>query len=116
MQWSGEEPDNGTGRRSCALSFYLALMTDTCLRLTGAAGPTIVEGPFARNVEYLSMLMAATGRPVLTSEATTGTSIGAALLIGEPTELSKPVTFEAAGDLQDLKAYATQWRSRVGLT
>lgn len=114
MQWSGEEPDIGTGRRACALSFYLALMTDTCLQLTGASGPTIVEGPFARNAEYLSMLKAATGRPVLTSDAATGTSIGAALLIGEPIELSKPTPFGAEENLQDLKEYAKQWGSSVG--
>jgi hypothetical protein len=42
MRWVGSEPDVGTGRRSAALSFYLAMMTDTCLRLTGTSGPTIV--------------------------------------------------------------------------
>jgi sugar (pentulose or hexulose) kinase len=114
MRWSGEEPDIGTECRAVALSFYLALMTDTCLQLTGAAGPTIVEGPFAQNAEYLIMLKAATGRPVLTSDAATGTSIGAALLMGEPDELSRPETFKATEDLTAMKAYASQWHSIVG--
>jgi sugar (pentulose or hexulose) kinase len=114
MQWSGEEPDIGTGRRAVALSFYLALMTDTCLRLTGAKGATIVEGPFARNAEFVSMLMAATGRSVLTSDAATGTSIGAAMLMGAPAELVQPTTSSAAKDTQALRAYAKEWRSSVG--
>jgi sugar (pentulose or hexulose) kinase len=115
MQWSGgEEPEIGTGRRSVALSFYLALMTDTCLALTGAAGPTIVEGPFARNAEFIAMLQAATGRPVLTSDAATGTSIGAAMLMGVPAELVQPTTTSAAKDSQALRAYVKKWRSNVG--
>ncbi|MGB1215894.1 MAG: FGGY-family carbohydrate kinase, partial [Pikeienuella sp.] len=76
MQWHGVEPDVGSGKRSAALSFYLALMTGTCLNLVGGAGPTIVEGPFARNPEYLAMLQAVTTRAVLTNAAVTGTSIG----------------------------------------
>ncbi|MCW1951469.1 MAG: FGGY-family carbohydrate kinase [Octadecabacter sp.] len=114
MQWSAEEPDVGTGRRSVALSFYLALMTDTCLQLTGATGPTIVEGPFARNAEFVAMLQAATDRPVLISEAATGTSIGAAMLMGAPAELVQPTTSSTAKDTQALRAYAKHWRSCVG--
>ena len=37
------------GERTAAASFYLAMMTATCLALIGAEGPIIVEGPFARN-------------------------------------------------------------------
>ncbi|MFK7877446.1 MAG: FGGY-family carbohydrate kinase [Paracoccaceae bacterium] len=114
MHWSGDEPEVGTGPRTGALSFYLALMTDTCLQLTGALGPTIVEGPFARNPEYLSMLHAATGRPVLTSETATGTSIGTAMLMSAPTELVKPVEVSAVKNLSELEAYAREWRSIVG--
>ena len=114
MQWTGDEPEIGSGCRTAALSFYLALMTDTCLRLSGAIGPVIVEGPFARNAEYLSMLMAATGRPVMTSEAATGTSIGAAMLMGEPVDPIKPKMFRAGWDLQALSAYAKKWCSRAG--
>ena len=113
MQWIGEAPNLGTGRRAVALSFYLALMTDTCLRLTGATGPTIVEGPFARNPQFIAMLQAATGRPVLTSNAATGTSIGAAMLMGAPTDLIQPIRSKDAGDLPALKAYAAKWRSNL---
>lgn len=62
-------------------SFYLAMMTAECLKLSGAAGETVVEGPFASNWLFTEMLAAATGRPVVAMAASaTGTSIGAALL------------------------------------
>lgn len=63
-----------------AASLYCALMTRTCLDLTGAAGPIIVEGPFARNLLFLEALRLATGRPVIAAAGSTGTSAGAALL------------------------------------
>ncbi len=109
MQWRGGEPAVGTGQRSAALSFYLALMTGTCLNLVRGAGPTIVEGPFARNPEYLAMLHAVTARPVFTNSAVTGTSIGAAMLLGGdeyPPELNQ---FETALPLDALRAYADLW-------
>jgi sugar (pentulose or hexulose) kinase len=69
------------GERSAAVAFYLAMMTSVCLELIGAKGPTIAEGPFARNGLYLRMLAAATGRPVTVAPGGgTGTSVGAALL------------------------------------
>ena len=65
---------------AAAASLYVGMMTATSMELTGATGDVIVEGPFARNQTYLDMLCVATGRPVLTSASSTGTSIGAALL------------------------------------
>ena len=44
-EWIGGEPTGDA--RHVAASFYLAMMTATCLDLIGADGPTIVEGPFA---------------------------------------------------------------------
>ncbi len=61
-------------------SLYLGMMTATLLALTGAKGEIIVEGPFAKNQAYLDMLCVATGRPVLISTSSTGTSIGSAIL------------------------------------
>ncbi|MDX8435942.1 FGGY-family carbohydrate kinase [Mesorhizobium abyssinicae] len=81
-QWLNADGTSGD-ERFVAISFYLALMTATCLELIGGGGPTTVEGPFARNRLFIRMLAAATGRPVIASEATTGTSIGAALLASE---------------------------------
>lgn len=109
MCWQGVEPAIGSGQRSAVLSFYLALMTGVCLNLVWGAGPTIVEGPFARNPEYIAMLKAVTARPVFTNAAVTGTSIGAALLFSEgPTKqlLTEAKTTYA---LKGLVVYADQW-------
>lgn len=99
----------GTGQRSAALSFYLALMTGTCLKLVGGTGPTIVEGPFARNPEFLAMLHAVTARPVLTNAAVTGTSIGAAMLLGDDAFSPKLDQVETELPLGRLRAYADLW-------
>ena len=113
MKWYGAEPPVGSAQRFVALSFYLALMTDTCLILTGANGPTIVEGPFASNRHYLSMLHAASGRPVCHSPSATGTSIGAALLFGSKTGIAPPETLQPPENTQQLSDYATLWRSML---
>ncbi|MBV7410855.1 hypothetical protein KJP29_17865 [Maritimibacter sp. DP1N21-5] len=55
-------------------------MTAECLGIIGADGPSVVEGPFARNVLFLAVLAAVAGRQVRLSHSATGTSIGAALL------------------------------------
>ncbi|WP_223421552.1 FGGY-family carbohydrate kinase [Tateyamaria pelophila] len=113
MTWRGPEPPVASGARAVALSFYLALMTGTCLRLTGAAGPIIVEGPFAANDQYLAMLAAATDRPVLQSSSATGTSIGAALLFGSAHRLAAPETVPNPQHVARLRAYAARWRALV---
>ncbi len=110
MQWIGNEPAVGSGLREVAVSYYLALMTDTCLRLTGATGPTIVEGPFARNYPYLAMLAAASNRSVLQSQSATGTSIGAALLFGRSNRIPSPLPVEQSPNTPLMAAYAAHWR------
>lgn len=102
-----------SGQRFAAISFYLALMTATCLDLIGADGPAIVEGPFARNRLFVSMLAAATARAVIASEAATGTSIGAALLASDQR------TVQGKGERIEPPAgpawanYARSWRAAV---
>ena len=102
------------GERAAAVSFYLALMTATCLELIGAEGPTVLEGPFTANAAYRRMLAAATGRPVLRSDAgSTGTSLGAALLA-----MPTAPPFDTRPDAPDpdaarLAAYAAAWRARL---
>jgi sugar (pentulose or hexulose) kinase len=72
------------GERGAVASFYLAMMTATCLGLVEAGGVTVVEGPFAGNELYCRMLATATGRDVVANiGASTGTSIGAALLAAD---------------------------------
>ncbi|SLN53190.1 FGGY-family carbohydrate kinase [Roseisalinus antarcticus] len=110
MRWTGPEPAVGSGQRAAALSFYLALMTNTCLRLTGAEGPTIVEGPFARNGLFTGMLGAATGRPVLQSGTATGTSIGAALLFADRSAPPPRMAEAATAPPPGWGDYAEAWR------
>src|ERR671912_636102 len=51
--------------RHVAASLYAALMTATCVELTGGAGPILLEGPFARNALYVEALSKASGRAVI---------------------------------------------------
>ncbi|AZO19999.1 carbohydrate kinase [Mesorhizobium sp. M1E.F.Ca.ET.045.02.1.1] len=112
-QWHNAEALSA-GQRFVAISFYLALMTATCLELIGGDGPTTVEGPFAQNRLFIRMLAAATGRPVIASETSTGTSIGAALLASDSAnvmsegELTEPSADPAWHD------YARSWQQVVG--
>ncbi|UDL92196.1 FGGY-family carbohydrate kinase [Mesorhizobium sp. PAMC28654] len=101
------------GQRFVAISFYLALMTAVCLDLIGADGPVIVEGPFARNRLFTRMLTAATTRSVIASEASTGTSIGAALLASDrPTAQGKSERTEPPADPAWVD-YVRSWRTAV---
>ncbi|PZV37236.1 FGGY-family carbohydrate kinase [Mesorhizobium kowhaii] len=102
-----------SGQRFAAISFYLALMTATCLDLIGADGPTTVEGPFARNRLFVGMLAASTARAVVASEAATGTSIGAALLARDrATAHGKGERMEPPTDPAWVN-YVSAWRAAV---
>ncbi len=106
-------PPEGAGQRMLALSWYLAMMTDTCLRLIGARGPVIVEGPFARNPDYLEMLATLRLEGVEIAASATGTSTGAALLslgAGTPPE-TRAVALPAFSG--NLAAYAARWRDQI---
>jgi len=115
MRWTGPVPAIGSGQRAVALSFYLAMMTDTCLSLTGATGPTLVEGPFAANQEFRHMLAAATRRPVRPSHAKTGTAIGAALLLSEAANHAQNIVHADAVQTPAWIAYAAKWRRLAAL-
>jgi sugar (pentulose or hexulose) kinase len=102
------------GERFAAASFYLAMMTATCLDLIGAAGPTIVEGPFAKNELFARMLMAATGRSVVADAvAATGTSVGAALLVLPKAQLGRAAEPLASAAPASWGEYAEVWRNAV---
>lgn len=94
-----------------AASLYTAMMTKTCLDLTGAAGPVIVEGPFARNRLFCEALADAAGRPVMPMAGATGTSVGAALLAtGAPMTPPVPEAVVAPGSLPaGFASYRTEW-------
>jgi sugar (pentulose or hexulose) kinase len=115
-RWIGDEPPQGSGQRNAAVSFYLALVTAHCLKLIGHEGPVIVEGPFARNTTYLTMLGAASESPVIPTDSATGTSAGAAMLVATTDDLERPlspqtVSIEKADSL--FANYASEWNAAV---
>lgn len=99
-------------QRMAALSWYLALMTRTCLDLTGAAGPVIVEGPFAANSAYTEMLAALSPEGVELSTSATGTSTGAAMLFAEA-QVAPRTRSVTPRDAAALRAYAAAWQAEV---
>ena len=111
MRWTA--PPATGGQRMLAVSWYLALMTQTCLGLIGARGPVIVEGPFARNPDYLDMLAALCPFSVEIATSATGTSTGAALLaLGSgAAPATRPV--RSPDDTSALAAYAARWRDHT---
>jgi sugar (pentulose or hexulose) kinase len=112
-EWTGPN-DRSPAERTAALSLYLAMMTATCLELIGADGPTLVEGPFARNALYVAMLRAASGRPVvLPAPGSTGTSLGAALLALPVPPAARQAAVTVPEPDQALATYAERWRNRV---
>ena len=118
MRWT-QEPQSA-GARMLALSHYLAMMTQTCLDLIGAQGPAqgpvIVEGPFARNPDYLAMLAAICPAGVEVAQSATGTSAGAALLaLGPEAVAAAPLTqpVPRPKDAAALSDLAAQWRARL---
>lgn len=114
--WLGEEPPIGSGRRTAAVGFYLALVTSRCLDLIGHNGPVIVEGPFARNPAYLRMLRAASASPVIPTQSKTGTSQGAALLVISPgaSEFQMPYSRLEKQSHDDIEAaYVSEWNAAL---
>lgn len=101
------------GEEMVALSYYLALITDTCLGLIGAKGPTVIEGPFARNADYLAMLAALRPDGVEVAASATGTSVGAALLCIKGA-FSPQTTLVAPSETEKLRAHAANWSKHVG--
>jgi sugar (pentulose or hexulose) kinase len=112
-KWTLPEKTLTDGERMAALWFYLALMTATCLEIIGAGGPVIVEGPFAKSRLYTAMLEAASGRPVISDNgSSTGTSIGAAMLVGGVAP--KVPSAHRAQISATMDIYAALWKERVG--
>ena len=115
-KWVGDEPSMGTGKRSAAVGFYLALVTSYCLDLIGHEGPVIVEGPFAQNMAYLTMLGAASHSSVVPMDSATGTSQGAALLVasGEFSQHQMPAFLVTNTRMSEaLSRYAAKWNYRL---
>ncbi len=114
--WLGDEPPLGSGQRNAAVSFYLALVTSRCLELIGHKGAVIVEGPFARNSAYLTMLNAASSSPVFQTDSATGTSQGAAILVApNDSPRQQPPAFPVPDKRMSkaLSSYAAEWNGNL---
>ncbi len=116
-RWTHAPDTLAPGERNAAASLYLALMTAETLSLIGAAGPIIVEGPFARNMLFCGALAAVTGRPVEPSDSGTGTMVGTLMTVtGElPKRPPKPPAVASLAH-PALEAYVEVWRKTAGLT
>jgi sugar (pentulose or hexulose) kinase len=100
-------------QKQIAASYYLAMMTASCLNLIKAQGDIIVEGPLAENNFYLQMLSAATGRAIKFSRYIgTGTTLGAAHLASSRTTAGVYRNFTLAADGK-AEIYATAWVKEV---
>lgn len=98
------------GQYAFAVSLYLALMTQHCLGLIDARDPVVVEGPFAKNTDYVQILAGLRGANIQISASATGTAIGAAMLVSgrrNPTLQTVAPQYDAS----TLAAYAARWTS-----
>lgn len=108
MAWTAQPHSDGA--RMLAISWYLALMTRTCLSLTGAQGPVMVEGPFAANPDYCAMLASLLPEGVYRAGSATGTAAGAAMLC--LTE-DRPIAASRIGAHAELAEYGANWLQRM---
>ncbi|WP_181703923.1 FGGY-family carbohydrate kinase [Chthonobacter albigriseus] len=115
-RWTHDPETLPPAERTAAASLYEALMTATALALCNAAGPTVVEGPFARNPLYADALARLTGRPVVRTAGSTGTSTGAALLAapGHPVATGAEITADGSWLGPTFDTYATAWHAAAG--
>ncbi len=109
--WTVDPTRLTSGERVAAASLYLALVTDSCLRLAGVGRFVAVEGPLARNALYCGALAALTGARVIPSPDATGTTVGAAMLFGGDAPAAAESQPVAPLDGGDFLAYCAAWRA-----
>ena len=113
--WVGNSlADEDTARRDCVVALYLALMTNECMKLIGAHGPTYIEGPLAHDVHFAQMLSVVSEQAVLISGSLTGTSVGAAMLIKSPVKAPNYEAVKVDPTRHDqLQHYARLWQKEL---
>jgi sugar (pentulose or hexulose) kinase len=110
----------GEEERSTLAALYCALMVDRSLAAVKSKGDIIVDGPFAKNPVFLSVL-ASLRRPqrVLASQLRDGTTAGAMVLAlmtetGEIPSLALDLDEVTAPAPEVLTDYAAKWREMAG--
>lgn len=115
-RWTVAADTLTAGERQAVASLYLALMSNCCLDLLGAAGDTIVGGPFARNALFCDALATLTKRSLSSTHGATATATGAARLVLP--ELPNEKSTSAPGLPLALRppflAYAAEWAALAG--
>jgi sugar (pentulose or hexulose) kinase len=112
--WVGQTNDKDKSLRSCAVTFYLALMTYECMKLVNSDGPIFIEGPLAQDQHFAQMLSVVSEQQVNLSLSETGTSVGAAMLISSPETLPSYKPVEAPDHRREkLKRYSQVWQDRL---
>jgi sugar (pentulose or hexulose) kinase len=108
-------PDRLTpGEQTVAVSLYLALVAEAALALCGVGREIVIEGPLARNALFGRALATISGVPVTASADATGTSLGAAMLLGMMDTRAEAPEPLAPFEHPAFAAYRQRWLASVG--
>jgi sugar (pentulose or hexulose) kinase len=115
-----EGPFSGAlAQRASLATLYTALMTSEALDALESRSPIVIDGPFARNDLFCSLLAALRPRQrVASSLLQEGTAAGAAVLAlmgprGELPEFDVALKPHEAGVFAGLRAYQSQWQAQA---
>jgi sugar (pentulose or hexulose) kinase len=115
-----EGPFSGAAAEGASLAtLYTALMTAEALDALESRSPIVIDGPFARNDLYCSLLAALRpGQRVSSSLLQEGTSVGAALLAlmnpaGDLPKRQVELKPHAPAEFAGLRAYQSMWQAKA---
>ena len=115
-----EGPFSGAlAQRASLATLYTALMTSEALDAVESRSPIVIDGPFARNDLFCSLLAALRPRQrVASSLLQEGTAAGAAVLAlmspgGDLPEFGVELKPHEAGAFAGLRAYQSQWQAKA---
>ena len=110
---------DGPGQRASLATLYTALMTSEALDALESRSPIVIDGPFARNDLYCSLLAALRPRQrVASSLLQEGTAAGAAVLAlmspaGELPQRRVDLKLHAPAEFAGLGAYHALWQAKA---
>ena len=115
-----EGPFSGAlAQRASLATLYTALMTSEALDAVESRSPIVIDGPFARNDLFCSLLAALRPRQrVASSLLQEGTAAGAAVLAlmnaaGDLPEFAVELKPHEPGAFAGLRAYQSQWQAKA---